>query len=319
MVGLEDRAMAQRASPLKTVRTVVALRRKVAEWRRRGRRVALVPTMGALHAGHLALVARARRSADRVVVSLFVNPTQFGPDEDFARYPRDEAADRAKLRAAGADLVYAPAVTTIYPAGFATSVSVGALADRLDGVHRPGHFAGVATVVAKLLIEVHADIACFGEKDYQQLQVIKRMARDLDIPTRIAGVPTVRERDGLALSSRNAYLSAAERAAAPALHRVLIETAARIHAGMTIAEAIDRGIADITMAGFGGVDYLAVVDANTLEPLDRPDRLGRILVAATLGRTRLIDNEPLRPISPGPSPGSGRPRSGTRRRAGSSH
>jgi pantoate--beta-alanine ligase len=311
--------MGKTASRLATVRTVAALRGRVADWRRRRDRVAVVPTMGALHQGHLALVARAKRLADRVVVSLFVNPAQFGPSEDFTRYPRDEAGDRALLRAAGADLLYAPGLAAIYPPGFATSVTVGALAQGLDGIHRPGHFAGVATVVAKLLIEAQAEFACFGEKDYQQLRIITRMARDLDIPTRIVGVPTVRERDGLALSSRNAYLSPDERAVAPVLHRVLVETGERIRAGMGIADAEARGIGDLTMAGFGGVDYLAAVDAATLEPLTRLDRPGRILVAAWLGRTRLIDNAALTPSSRAPAPGNARPRSGTRRRAGSNH
>jgi pantoate--beta-alanine ligase len=304
---------------LATVRTVAALRREVAPWRKRGDSIALVPTMGALHDGHLALVARGRRLAKRTIVSLFVNPAQFGPHEDFTRYPRDEAADRARLREAGADLLYAPSVAEIYPPGFATAVSVGALGDILDGVHRPGHFTGVATVVAKLLIEAQADFACFGEKDYQQLQVIKRMAADLDIPTRIVGVPTVRERDGLALSSRNAYLSPDERSLAPTLHRILLDTGERIQEGMSIDDAVGRGTAELTMAGFGGVDYFAVCDAETLEPLDRLDRPARILVAVRLGRTRLIDNEPLRPISSrAPALGNARPRSGKRPRGGSS-
>jgi pantoate--beta-alanine ligase len=310
--------MAKRALPLKTVRTVAALRRAVAQWRKGGDSVALVPTMGALHEGHLALMARARRLADRTVVSLFVNPAQFGPQEDFTRYPRDEAADRTKLREAGVDLLFAPSVAEIYPPGFATSVSVGALGEMLDGAHRPGHFTGVATVVAKLLIETQADLACFGEKDYQQLQIVKRMAADLNIPTRIVGVPTVRERDGLALSSRNAYLTPDERSLAPTLHRILVDTGERIQDGMSIEDAVGRGTVDLTMAGFGGVDYLAVCDAETLAPLDRLDRPARILVAVRLGRTRLIDNEPLRPTSRARAPDSGRPRSGTRRRAGSS-
>jgi pantoate--beta-alanine ligase len=304
--------------PLATVRTVAALRRAVAHWRKRGDAIALVPTMGALHDGHLALVARARRLARRTIVSLFVNPKQFGPQEDFVKYPRDEAADRAKLRAAGVDLLYAPAVAEIYPPEFATAVTVSGLADRLDGEYRPGHFAGVATVVAKLLIEAQADFACFGEKDYQQLQIVKRMVADLDIPTRIVAVPTVREPDGLALSSRNAYLTADERALAPTLHRTLLDTGERIWAGMSIEDAKARGIADLTMAGFGGVDYLAVCDAETLEPLDRLDRPARILVAAWLGRGRLIDNEALMPTSRGRPAGNDRPRSGTRRRGGSS-
>ncbi|MGH6979706.1 MAG: pantoate--beta-alanine ligase [Stellaceae bacterium] len=301
------------------VRSIAALRREVAAWRKRGDSVALVPTMGALHAGHMALVSRARRLAKRTVVSLFVNPTQFGPHEDFAKYPRDEAADRAKLREAGIDLLFAPPIAEIYPDGFTTVVNVSGLADALDGIHRPGHFAGVATVVAKLLIEAQADFACFGEKDYQQLQIIKRLAADLDIPTKIVGVPTVRERDGLALSSRNAYLSSDERALAPTLHRVLIETGERIQDGMSIDDAVARGTVDLTMSGFGGVDYLAVCDAETLAPLDRLDRPARILVAAELGRARLIDNEAVRPISSrARAPGSARPRSGTRPRAGSS-
>ncbi len=304
--------------PLVTVRTVAALRRAVAPWKKRGDAIALVPTMGALHDGHLALVARARRLARRTIVSLFVNPKQFGPQEDFIKYPRDEAADRVKLRTAGVDLLFAPAVAEIYPPGFATAVTVSGLADRLDGEHRPGHFAGVATVVAKLLIEAQADFACFGEKDYQQLQIVKRMVADLDIPTRIVAVPTVRESDGLALSSRNAYLTADERALAPTLHRTLLDTRERIAAGMAIADANARGIADLTMAGFGGVDYLAVCDAETLEPLDRIDRPARILVAARLGRVRLIDNEAFTPTSRGRPAGNDRPRSGTRRRGGSS-
>lgn len=305
--------------PLASARTVAALRRSVTHWKRRGDAIALVPTMGALHAGHLALVARAGRLARRTIVSLFVNRKQFGPQEDFNKYPRDEAADRAKLRAAGVDLLYAPAEAEIYPPGFATAVTVSGLADRLDGEHRPGHFAGVATVVAKLLIEAQADFACFGEKDYQQLQIIRRMVADLDIPTRIVAVPTVRDPDGLALSSRNAYLTPDERALAPTLHRTLRATRDRIAAGMSIEDAKAHGTADLTMAGFGGVDYLDVCDAETLEPLGRLDRPARILVAAWLGRARLIDNEALMPTSRGKRAGNDRPRSGTRPRGGSSH
>ncbi|MGH7074490.1 MAG: pantoate--beta-alanine ligase [Stellaceae bacterium] len=307
------------ATALPTVRSVAQLRRRVTAWRGEGCRIALVPTMGALHAGHLALVARARRAADRVVVSLFVNPTQFGPNEDLARYPRDEAGDKAKLLAAGVDLVYAPAVDEIYPAGFATRVTVSGLADRLEGAHRPDHFTGVATVVAKLLIECGADAACFGEKDYQQLQLIRRMASDLDIPTRIIGVATVREADGLALSSRNLYLSATERAAVPALYRTLIETGRRVAGGMAIGDAVRRGTRELRAAGFRTVDYLSVADATTLAPLDLLDRPARILAAASIGRTRLIDNVPLRPISRARAAGSGRARTGTPRRTGSSH
>jgi len=285
------------ASPrtIRTIRTVAALRREVTGWRRRRETVALVPTMGALHAGHLALVARAKALAGRVVVSLFVNPTQFGANEDFSRYPRDEAGDRAKLGEAGVDLLYAPGVAEMYPDGFATSVSAGAMAERLDGQFRPGHFSGVATVVAKLLLQAQADFACFGEKDYQQLQIIKRLARDLDIPTRIVGVKTLRERDGLALSSRNAYLSPHERAVAPALHRILVETGARILAGASIHAASVQGRAELRRAGFRKIDYLEMCDAETLEPLARLERPARILTAAWLGQTRLIDNEKLAP------------------------
>jgi pantoate--beta-alanine ligase len=303
---------------LRTLRTIAALRRAVAQWHGDGLEVALVPTMGALHRGHLALVARARRAADRVVVSLFVNPAQFAPGEDFTRYPRDERRDRAMLRDAGADLLYAPGLAEIYPPGFATSIAVAGLGERLEGAHRPGHFNGVATIVAKLLIETRADAACFGEKDYQQLQLVRRLVRDLDIATRIIGVPTAREPDGLALSSRNAYLSAAEREAAPALHRVLVETGRRVQQGMPIAEGLMLGTRDLLASGFGAVDYVAIADAETLETLETLDREARILGAAMIGRTRLIDNVRLRPISPGTAPDNGRPRHGRRPRAGSS-
>src|SRR5437763_3688893 len=207
-------------------RTVAALRQAVAGWRGRQERVGLVPTMGALHRGHLALVEAARRDCQRVVGSLFVNPKQFGPREDVTAYPRDEAADLAKFRQGGVDLVFAPTVAEMYPGGFATTVQVGGIGDALEGAHRPGHFDGVATVVAKLLLQCLPDAAFFGEKDYQQLLVVRRLVDDLDIPVRIEGVPTVREADGLALSSRNAYLSPDERRTAPLLHRVLRDTAA---------------------------------------------------------------------------------------------
>jgi pantoate--beta-alanine ligase len=252
--------------------------------------VALVPTMGALHAGHLALVARGRALADKVVASLFVNPAQFGPNEDFARYPRDEARDAALLAGAGCDLLYAPDLAEMYPPGFATTVVAGPIAERQCGAFRPGHFAGVATVVAKLLLQATPDLACFGEKDYQQLQVIRRIVRDLDIPVRIEGVATVREADGLALSSRNAYLSAAERRIAPALHRVLEDIAARLRCGETDpARAMAEGRAALLVAGFARVDYVDVADAETLAAL-APGRPGRILGAAWLDKTRLIDN-----------------------------
>jgi pantoate--beta-alanine ligase len=235
------RAAQERIGRLVVARTVLDLRRRVRLWRRAGETVALVPTMGALHAGHLALVTRGKELCDRVVVSLFVNPMQFAPSEDFSRYPRDERGDAAKLAEARVDLLYAPGLAEIYPEGFSTTVSAGALADGLCGPFRPGHFAGVATVVTKLLLQAQADVACFGEKDWQQLQIVRRLVRDLDIPMRIEGVPIVRESDGLALSSRNVYLSPAERQAAPALHRTLLAIVQRIETGKTSPRRARRG------------------------------------------------------------------------------
>ena len=284
--------------PLPTVRTVADLRAQVRAWRAAGQAVALVPTMGALHDGHLTLVRRARELAGRVVASVFVNPTQFGPTEDFGRYPRDEAGDAAKLASAGCDLLFAPDVAEMYPAGFATSVDVGPVARPLEGVHRPGHFQGVATVVAKLLLQALPDVACFGEKDYQQLQVIRRLVADLDIPVRIEGVPTIRGADGLALSSRNRYLSADERANAVTVSRVLRTLAERLSDGTRpVAPEIARGEEALRAAGFSRIDYVAVVDAATLEPLERVDRPARALIAAVLGTTRLIDNMALGPAA----------------------
>ncbi len=292
-----DRKPPETIGTLPVVRTVAALRARIGAWQRAGESVALVPTMGALHAGHLALVARGLALARRSVASIFVNPTQFAPQEDFSRYPRDEAGDAAKLVEARCDLLYAPDLTEMYPEGFSTTVSVGVVAEGLCGRFRPGHFAGVATVVAKLLLQSGADVACFGEKDYQQLQVIRRVARDLDIAVRIEGVPTVREPDGLALSSRNRYLSPQERAVAPALQRVLSATALRIAQGAEIAAALDAGRAELAAAGFTRIDYLEASDAETLAPLALADRPGRLLAAVWLGRTRLIDNVPLPPPS----------------------
>ena len=283
--------MLETLGTLPVARTVAELRRVVADWRRAGGIVALVPTMGALHAGHLALVAHARARADRVVASIFVNPTQFGPSEDFSRYPRDEGGDAAKLAAASCDLLYAPGLTEMYPEGFATTVAAGALAEPLDGGFRPGHFAGVATVVTKLLLQARPQIACFGEKDYQQLQIIRRVARDLDLDCTIEGVPIVRDRDGLALSSRNVYLSPEERRIAPTLHRALAEVAARIAQGAAPAAAAAQ--AALLQAGFTKIDYVEACDAETLRPLEARDRPGRVLAAAWLGKTRLIDNEPV--------------------------
>ena len=270
--------------------TVAELRGAVTAWRGAGASVALVPTMGALHAGHLALIARARTLAQRVVASIFVNPTQFGPNEDLSRYPRDVDGDRRKLAAAGCDLAFVPTVAEMYPEGAVAPVDPGPLGTILEGAFRPGHFAGVATVVATLLRQAAPDVAIFGEKDYQQLLVIRRVVHDLDIPVRIEGVPTVRESDGLALSSRNAYLSADERARAPALNRTLGEVARAFAGGDRTAP--ERGIVSLLAAGFFKVDYLEVRDAATLEP-PLPSRPARVLAAAWLGRTRLIDNIPL--------------------------
>ncbi len=286
---------ATRNGGLATARDPAALRVRVADWRVEGRTVALVPTMGALHVGHGKLIEAARRAADRVVVSVFVNPTQFGPGEDFAAYPRDEARDAAFLADMGVDLLYAPAAAVMYPQGFATAVSVADLADGLCGPFRPGHFAGVATVVAKLLIQCNPHSAIFGEKDYQQLCVIRRLARDLDLPAQVIGVPTVRDADGLAVSSRNAYLTAEERRAAPALYRALRDTAGAIAGGARVTNALDAARAAILGAGFRTVDYVACADAETLAPVEAydPARPARVLAAAHLGRARLIDNVPV--------------------------
>jgi pantoate--beta-alanine ligase len=276
----------------RVVSGIAELREAIAGFRAAGQRVGLVPTMGALHAGHLALVKAARREAERVVVTIFVNPSQFAPNEDLARYPRDLDGDLKKLGSLATDLVFVPDVATIYPKGFNTRVAVAGVSEGLCGAMRPHFFGGVATVVTKLLVQAAADVALFGEKDYQQLLVIKRLAADLDIPTRIVGVPTVREADGLALSSRNAYLSAAERRTAPALHATLLEIAKAARAGNSVGDAIDAGFARLRAAGFGKVDYLALCDAESLMPLARLDGEGRVLGAAWLGSTRLIDNVP---------------------------
>jgi len=277
------------------LRSVASLRLQVAQWRKAGLRVAFVPTMGALHDGHLSLVKAGLAEADRVVVSIFVNPTQFGPNEDFAAYPRTEEADVAKLEGAGAHAVFAPSVEEMYPAGAATTVHVAGVSDGLCGTFRPGHFDGVATVVSKLLNQAQPDVALFGEKDFQQLQVIRRLVKDLDIPVAVRGVPTLRETDGLAMSSRNAYLNPEERAIAPALHRTLSEAAARLQAGAEAEPVLKDGIAALLAAGFGSVDYLELRAAEDLLPLNRLDRPARLIAAARLGRARLIDNLPVNP------------------------
>lgn len=245
--------------------------------------------MGALHAGHLALIAEARRRADRVVASIFVNPSQFGPNEDYGRYPRQEAADAAALAAAGCDLLYAPSPEAMYPAGFVTEVHVPGIADGLCGGFRPGHFIGVATVVAKLLIQAAADVALFGEKDYQQLLVIRRLAADLDIPTEIVGVATVREADGLALSSRNAYLTEQERIAAAAFPKTLVETRDHLLAGAPVAATLAAAAAALASAGLRP-DYVELRDAENLAPAFVVARPARLIAAVRLGTTRLIDN-----------------------------
>ncbi len=271
--------------------TVAALRAAVGAWRADGHRIALVPTMGALHEGHVRLVTTAQRLAQRVVVSIFVNPTQFAPHEDLARYPRDPEGDLAQLRAAGADAAFMPAADEMYAPGFATSIRVAGLSEDLCGAARPHHFGGVATVVAKLLNQAQADVALFGEKDYQQLLVVRRMAKDLDIATEIVGVPTVREPDGLALSSRNRYLTAAQRRIAPKLHRELAAVAADVVRGAAVAERLAAARALLASAGFDRVEYLELRDAASLAPCTSLGAApARLLAAVHLGPVRLIDN-----------------------------
>jgi pantoate--beta-alanine ligase len=283
--------MSLSAPPLPIVRTVAELRAAVAGWRGQGERVAFVPTMGALHEGHLSLVRLGKARAARVIASVFVNPTQFAPTEDLARYPRQEAKDAALLAGAGCDLLFAPSAGEMYPDGFSTSVTVCGISDDLEGAFRPQMFGGVATVVAKLLIQADPDVALFGEKDFQQLLVIQRLARDLDLPVEILAGPTVREADGLAMSSRNAYLSPAERQTASGLNLILKKAAVRARAGepVPIAEAAVEGA--LLAAGFDRVDYVAIRRAGDLSVIEGAlEGEARILAAAWLGRTRLIDN-----------------------------
>lgn len=281
---------ASRASP-KPIRTLKALRQAIRAYRTDGETVALVPTMGALHDGHLELVRLAKTKADRAVVSIYVNPKQFAPHEDFGRYPRDEAGDRGKLASAGADLVWLPDTALMYPDGFATRIVAEGAALGLETDFRPHFFGGVTTVVAKLFNQVTPDIAIFGEKDFQQVAVIRQMVRDLDMPLSIVGAPTTRERDGLALSSRNAYLTPTERQIAPALNRAIRDAAKRVKAGETPDRAAAAASAGIVAAGFASVDYVAIRDAATLGPyVSAARRPGRVLAAAWLGKTRLIDN-----------------------------
>lgn len=273
---------------MQTVRDLASLRETISAWRRAGETVALVPTMGALHAGHLALVAIAKGKADRTVASIFVNPKQFGANEDLDRYPRRERADAAALSDAGCDLLWLPPVEVMYPSGFASNVSISGVSEPLDGAARPGHFDGVATVVAKLFNQVRPDIAVFGEKDFQQLAVIRRLNADLDFGIDIVGAPTQRDDDGLALSSRNAYLAPEDRAAAVALPRALGEAAEAIAGGGDPDEALDRARTRLEAAGFS-VDYVELVDAQTLAA-PMPETPRRLLAAARIGGTRLIDN-----------------------------
>jgi len=278
---------------VQTVRTSEELARALAELRADGATIALVPTMGALHAGHLALVEEARRRADKVVATIFVNPTQFNDPDDLARYPREEAEDARKLEQAGCDLLWAPGAEDIYPNGFTTDVHVSGVSDRWEGEHRPGHFDGVATVVARLLRAVRPDVALFGEKDFQQLAVIRRMAAGLGIPVEIAGVPTVRDADGVALSSRNALLSPEERRRAAALPRALQTARDAILQGIPVGDALREAKQTLVDAGFLRIDYVALIDADTLEPLDGPRVPMRLIAAAVIGTTRLIDNLPV--------------------------
>lgn len=283
-----------RRAPLPIVRSIAELRAAVARWRRSGDSIAIVPTMGALHEGHLELVRRARRDCARVIATIFVNPAQFNQSDDLASYPREEAQDAGKLQQIGVDLLFAPPVEEVYPEGFRTKVLVSELTDCLCGVARPGHLDGVSTVVAKLLIQALPDRAYFGEKDYQQFMVVSRMARDLDIPGDIVCVETVREADGLALSSRNQLLTPDNRARATALNRVLRQLAERLKDGTTpAAPALAWGRAELARAGIEKIDYLDLRTADRLRELERADRPARLFVAAWLGDVRLIDNLPV--------------------------
>ena len=273
-----------------TLRDLPALRDAVRGWRHAGEVVAVVPTMGALHEGHLSLVAQARAGCDRVIATIFVNPRQFNNPEDLAKYPRTEDRDATMLSEAGVDVLFAPPPEVVYPQGFSTLVSVAGLSAELEGAFRPGHFDGMATVVTKLLLMTGADRAFFGEKDWQQLQIVRRLAADLNIPVAIAGCPTLREPDGLAMSSRNMRLSPEDRAKAPALYRAMIRAAAAISGGQKIYSALKAAEAEVLDAGYSGVDYIALHAAESLQPLHRLDRPARLLAAAWIGGVRLIDN-----------------------------
>lgn len=277
---------------MKIARTVADLR-VVSDWQRSGQTVALVPTMGALHAGHLSLVDRARALCDRVIVTLFVNPRQFDRPEDLGKYPRSEERDRAMLEPCGVDLLFAPPPEEIYPAGFVTTVSVAGLTSGMCGDFRPGHFDGMATIVTKLFLMSRAERAFFGEKDWQQLQIVRRLVQDLNIPIEITGCPTVREPDGLAMSSRNERLSPGDRSIAPTLFAALTHAAKRLQAGEEIEDVLFDARKQITDAGFDRVEYLDLRHSTTLEPLQHIGEPARLLAAAWLGPVRLIDNVPV--------------------------
>ncbi len=272
------------------IRTGAELRDKVAGWKRAGALVGVVPTMGALHDGHLSLARAARASSDRVIVTIFVNPKQFNNPGDLANYPKTEAQDLALLVAEGVDVLFAPGPEEVYPQGFATTVTVAGVSEGLCGAHRPGHFDGVATVVSKLFAMTQAGRAFFGEKDWQQLQVVRRLVADLNIPIQIHGCPTIRDSDGLALSSRNQRLTPKDRAIAPALHAALQTAASRIRAGAPLPETLSAAVAEVLAAGFADVEYLELRAAEGLEPLTALSAPARLLVAASLGTVRLIDN-----------------------------
>lgn len=282
---------------MQTIRQLDSLHETISARRADGQRIALVPTMGALHAGHIALIEAAKHVADTVVASVFVNPRQFAPGEDLARYPRREVQDSRMLAEAGCAVLWLPTVEVMYPAGFATNISIAGVTDGLDGSARPGHFDGVATVVAKLFNQVRPDVALFGEKDFQQLAVIRRLVTDLNFGIEIVGVPTQREDDGLALSSRNIYLAPEDRARAIVLPRALGEAARLIGKGIAADQALAGAQAALLAGGFDTVDYVALVDAETLQPLPDPARPRRLLAAATIAGTRLIDNIAIAPAN----------------------
>lgn len=279
---------------MRTIRDLAALRARVRDWKEAGESVGVVPTMGALHPGHISLVSAAKAACDRVIVTLFVNPKQFNNPEDLAKYPRTEDQDAILLQPHGVDVLFAPEAAAVYPPGFATRVTVAGLQDVLCGAHRPGHFDGVATVVAKLLLMTAADQAFFGEKDWQQLQIIRRMVTDLNLPVRITGCPTLRERDGLAMSSRNMRLTQSDRLAAPALNRAMEKAASAIRKGTPDQAALAEATAAILKAGFSQVEYLERRGADDLLPAGGTDpRPSRLFAAAWLGGVRLIDNVPV--------------------------